>query len=81
MRHGDFSNPLAPMMTSLRRAYHDPRRSPHLRVAAGRPRRAPSGSHAILRHAQFAITTEIYTVVSSAATRAALKKLGESLDG
>jgi integrase len=35
----------------------------------------------ILRHAQFAITMEIYTVVSSAATRAALKNLGESLDG
>lgn len=34
----------------------------------------------ILRHAQFSITMEIYTVVSSAATRAALKKLGESLD-
>jgi integrase len=33
------------------------------------------------RHAQFAITMEIYTVVSSAATRAALKNLGESLDG
>jgi integrase len=35
----------------------------------------------ILRHAQFAITMEIYTQVSSAATREALKKLGESLDG
>ncbi|GIF41916.1 tyrosine-type recombinase/integrase [Actinoplanes xinjiangensis] len=34
----------------------------------------------ILRHAQFSITMEIYTVVSSATTRAALKKLGESLD-
>ncbi|GIE92313.1 site-specific integrase [Actinoplanes regularis] len=34
----------------------------------------------ILRHAQFSITMEIYTVVSSAATRAALKKLGESLE-
>ncbi|MBB4748083.1 hypothetical protein BJ964_002244 [Actinoplanes lobatus] len=34
----------------------------------------------ILRHAQFAITMEIYTVVSSATTRAALKKLGEFLD-
>jgi integrase len=35
----------------------------------------------ILRHAQFAITMEIYTQVSSKATRAALKRLGESLDG
>jgi integrase len=35
----------------------------------------------ILRHAQFSITMEIYTQVSSEATRAALKKLGESLDG
>jgi hypothetical protein len=34
----------------------------------------------ILRHAQFSITMEIYTVVSSATTRAALKKLGESLE-
>jgi integrase len=34
----------------------------------------------ILRHAQFAITMEIYTVVSSAATRDALKRLGEALD-
>jgi integrase len=34
----------------------------------------------ILRHAQFSITMEIYTVVSSATTREALKKLGESLD-
>lgn len=33
----------------------------------------------ILRHAQFAITMEIYTVVS-AATRDALKRLGETLD-
>jgi len=35
----------------------------------------------ILRHAQFAITMEIYTQVSSQATRDALKRLGESLDG
>jgi integrase len=35
----------------------------------------------ILRHAQFAITMEIYTQVSSKATREALKRLGESLDG
>jgi hypothetical protein len=34
----------------------------------------------ILRHAQFSITMEIHTVVSSAATRSALKKLGETLD-
>jgi len=35
----------------------------------------------ILRHAQFAITMEIYTQVASQATRDALKRLGESLDG
>jgi hypothetical protein len=35
----------------------------------------------ILRHAQFSITMEIYTLVSSKATRQALKRLGESLDG
>lgn len=34
----------------------------------------------ILRHVQFAITMEIYTVVSSAATRDALKRLGKVLD-
>jgi hypothetical protein len=34
----------------------------------------------ILRHARFAITMEIYTVVSSQQTRDALKRLGESLD-
>jgi hypothetical protein len=33
----------------------------------------------ILRHAQFSITMEIYTEVSSEQTRAALKKLGDSL--
>jgi integrase len=35
----------------------------------------------ILRHAQFSITMEIYAKVSSKATRDALKRLGESLDG
>jgi integrase len=35
----------------------------------------------ILRHAQFSITMEIYTQVSSKSTRDALKRLGESLDG
>jgi len=35
----------------------------------------------ILRHAQFSLTMEIYTQVSDKATRDALKKLGESLDG
>jgi hypothetical protein len=34
----------------------------------------------ILRHAQFAITMEIYTEVSSRQTRDALKRLGEALD-
>ncbi|MFE6610195.1 tyrosine recombinase XerC [Amycolatopsis sp. NPDC057786] len=33
----------------------------------------------ILRHAQFAVTMEIYTEISSDQTRAALKKLGDSL--
>lgn len=35
----------------------------------------------ILRHTQFAVTMEIYTEVSSEATRAGLKKLSESLAG
>jgi len=33
----------------------------------------------ILRHANFTVTTEVYTGVSSEQTRAALKKLGDSL--
>jgi integrase len=35
----------------------------------------------ILRHAQFAITMELCTQVSSQQTRAALERLGGSLDG
>ncbi len=35
----------------------------------------------ILRHADFSITMEVYTQVTSTATRDALKKLGESLHG
>jgi integrase len=35
----------------------------------------------VLRHAQFSITMEIYARVSSNATRDALKRLGESLEG
>jgi len=35
----------------------------------------------ILRHADFNVTMEIYSQASSAATRDALKRLGESLDG
>lgn len=41
----------------------------------------PRVAMAILRHAQFSITMEIYTQASSAATREALRKLGERLDG
>jgi integrase len=40
----------------------------------------PKVAMAILRHARFAITMEIYTNVSTKATREALKRLGESLD-
>lgn len=56
----------------------DPRRtrSPPLADLDVHPRVAMQ----TLRHAQFAITMEIYTVVSSAATRAALKRLGSALD-
>jgi integrase len=35
----------------------------------------------VLRHAQFAVTMEVYARVSSASTREALRRLGESLDG
>jgi integrase len=40
----------------------------------------PRVAMAILRHAQFAITMEVYTEVSNEATRAGLKKLGDSLE-
>ena len=33
----------------------------------------------VLRHARFSVTMEIYTQVSSKATRDALKRLGDSL--
>ncbi|WP_255632357.1 tyrosine-type recombinase/integrase [Amycolatopsis sp. TNS106] len=39
----------------------------------------PRDAMRILRHAQFAVTMEIYTEISSDQTRAALKKLGDSL--
>jgi integrase len=35
----------------------------------------------VLRHAQFAVTMEIYSKVSSKATREALRRLGDSLGG
>ena len=35
---------------------------------------------AILRHAQIAITMEVYTEVPDEVTRAALKRLGDQLD-
>jgi hypothetical protein len=35
----------------------------------------------ILRHADFKVTMEIYTKVSSKQTRAALKRLGERMSG
>jgi integrase len=34
----------------------------------------------VLRHAQFAVTMEVYARVSSSSTREALRRLGESLD-
>lgn len=40
----------------------------------------PRVAMATLRHAQFAITMETYTEVSDEATRAGLKKLGDSLE-
>jgi integrase len=41
----------------------------------------PRVAMAILRHAQFTVTMEIYTEVSDESTREALKKLGDSLGG
>jgi integrase len=40
----------------------------------------PRVAMAILRHAKFSITMEIYTQVSDEQTREALRRLGESLD-
>ena len=40
----------------------------------------PRIAMAILRHADFSITMEVYSQVSSEATRDALRRLGESLD-
>jgi hypothetical protein len=57
---------------------HRARRSPYVRIPAGRLGRPPSGGD---DHARFPITMEIYTQVSSKSTREALKRLGESLDG
>ncbi len=39
----------------------------------------PRVAMAILRHAQIAITMEVYTEVSDEVTRAALKRLGDQL--
>jgi integrase len=36
---------------------------------------------AILRHSQITMTMDVYTQASTKATRAALKKLSESLEG
>ena len=41
----------------------------------------PRAAMRILRHTQIAMTMEVYTEVPGAVTRAALKKLGESLSG
>ena len=41
----------------------------------------PRVAMAILRHSDFSITMEVYTQVSSAATREALRRPGDSLDG
>jgi hypothetical protein len=60
---------------------HRARRTPYLWLAAGGPRRTSRVAMAILRHARFSITMEIYTQVSSTVTRQALKRLGDSLDG
>jgi integrase len=40
----------------------------------------PRVAMAILRHADFSITMEVYSQVSSVATHDALRRLGESLD-
>jgi hypothetical protein len=59
---------------------HRPRRPAYLWISPCRPRRAPPGRHGHPPARRFSITMEIYTQVSSAATREALKRLGDSLD-
>jgi hypothetical protein len=51
-------------------------------IAASEARRICSSSASIpkLRHSKIAVTMEIYTEVPSAATRDALRKLGQWLD-
>ena len=56
------------------------RRPSHLRDAAADLNVHPRVVQQILRHAQIAITMEIYTEVTDEATRDALRRLGESLD-
>lgn len=53
-----------------------------MRTAGSRPARGILRvAMQVLRHARFTLATEIYTLASSKATRAALKRLGDSLDG
>jgi hypothetical protein len=59
---------------------HRPRCSPHERNASRQPARHPRIVMQVLRHAKFTITMEIYSKVTSAPTRDALKRLGDSLD-
>ena len=49
-------------------------------LIAGRPRRTPARSDAILQHSKIAVTMEIYIEVPSAAAWEALGKLGQWLD-
>jgi integrase len=65
-------------------------RVPRITVHDGRRTRAsllvdldvhPRIAMQILRHADFSITMEVYSQVTSQATPDALKRLGESLDG
>ena len=56
-----------------------PRHPPHLCVADGRARRAPSGGHGDPVNSKIAVTMEIYTKVPSDVIRQALKRLGDLL--
>jgi hypothetical protein len=51
-----------------------------VRNASRQPARHPRIVMQVLRHAKFTITMEIYSKVTPAQTRDALKRLGDSLD-
>jgi hypothetical protein len=73
------------LVLGLRRGWdplhQDPRYTAYLRVPPGRSRCAPRVAMQVLKHSQIAVTMQVYSEVPSDATKDALRRLGESLDG